>query len=58
MNLNLKTININLTKTINMYDSKLAVILWYLSWPIIIYISYKIVLLAVKFFKKRIESDS
>ncbi len=41
-----------------MYDSKLAVILWYLSWPVIIFISYKIVLIAVKMFKKHFEEKT
>ncbi len=41
-----------------MYDSKLAIILWYISWPIIIYLSYRFVLLSVKLFNKRTKYTS
>jgi hypothetical protein len=36
-----------------MYDTLLSSVLWYFSWPVLIFISYRIVLLALRFFEKR-----
>lgn len=37
-----------------MYDSLLSSILWYLSWPLLIFIAYQAVRLALKHFDKKI----
>jgi hypothetical protein len=30
-------------------------ILWYLSWPLLIFISYRVVLIALKYFEKNLK---
>ncbi len=36
-----------------MYDSMLASILWYISWPVLIIVSYQFIKLALRRFEKR-----
>jgi len=36
-----------------MYDSLLASVIWYLSWPLFIFISYKLVRLAINYYEKK-----
>jgi hypothetical protein len=33
----------------------IASILWYLSWPVLIYLSYRIILCSVKRFEKKLQ---
>ncbi len=35
-----------------MYDSALASVLWYISWPVFIFITYKLIRIAIKYFEK------
>lgn len=35
----------------------LAQILWLLSWPVLIYVSYRLVLLALKLYEKKYPSE-
>ncbi len=36
-----------------MYDSALASVLWYSSWPVFIFISYKLIRITIKYFEKK-----
>ncbi len=36
-----------------MYDSALASVLWYISWPVFIYINYKLIRIAINYFEKK-----
>lgn len=40
-----------------MYDSMLASVLWYLSWPVLIFISYRIIAWAVKRYEKKYPAE-
>jgi len=36
-----------------MYDSLLASVIWYLSWPVFIFVCYKLTRFAIKYFEKK-----
>ncbi len=36
-----------------MYESYTASILWYLSWPVLIFIMYKVARIALNYFEKK-----
>jgi len=36
-----------------MYDSFLASVIWYLSWPLFIFICYQLIKLAINYFEKK-----
>jgi len=36
-----------------MYDSLLASVIWYLSWPVFIFVSYKLIRIAINYFEKK-----
>jgi hypothetical protein len=40
-----------------MYDSLLASLLWYASWPVLIFVSYRLVLLGLRSFEKRASKE-
>lgn len=40
-----------------MYNSLLSSVLWYLSLPVLIYFSYRVCLLVIKRFEKKLENE-
>ncbi len=36
-----------------MYDSLLASVIWYLSWPVFIFVSYQLIRIAINYFEKK-----
>lgn len=41
-----------------MYDSFLASILWYASWPVLVFIIYQLIRFAVKKYEKKFPEES